>query len=101
MNITIEELKKNYDLNEEQMKQIRDAMEIAQKSIEIDAPERRSRFENRLVKIVGAQEGNYYVGEEFAEAYFLERKWVDVFLDFYGDELKFRDVVENWKKGAL
>lgn len=101
MSITIKELKKNYGLSEEQMRQVRDAMEIAQKSIDVDAPGRRSRFENRLVKIVGAKEGNYFVGEEFAEAYFLERKWVDVFLDFYGDELKFRDTVEKWKKGEI
>ena len=101
MSITIEELKKNYGLDEDQMRKIRDAMEIAQKSIVIDAPGRRSHFENRLAKIVGVQEGNYYIGEEFAEAYFLERKWVDVFLDFYGDELKFKDTVEMWKKGEL
>ena len=101
MGLTVKELKNNYNLNEEQMKKIRDAMDVAQRAIEADVPGRRSYYEHKLADIVGACEGNYYVGEEFAEAYFWERKWVDVFLNFYGNDLKFRDLVEKWRKGTL
>lgn len=101
MSVTLKELKKNYNLNEEQMKKIRDAMNVAQRAIEADVPGRRSHFEHKLAEIVGALEGNYYVGEEFAEAYFNERKWVDVFLNFYGNEPKFQDLVKEWRKGTL
>ena len=101
MSLTVKELKKNYKLNEEQMKEIRDAMDVAQRAIEADVPGCQSHFEHKLANIVGALEGNNYVGEEFAEAYFRERKWVDVFLSFYGNDLKFRDLVEKWRKGAL
>ena len=101
MSLTVKELKKNYKLNEEQMMKIRDAMVAAQRAIEADVPGCQSHFEHKLANIVGALEGNNYVGEEFAEAYFRERKWVDVFLSFYGNDLKFRDLVEKWRKGAL
>ena len=46
--------------------------ETSQRAIEADIPGRRSHFEHKLADIVGALEGNYYVGEEFAEAYFNE-----------------------------
>lgn len=82
MGITIKELKKDYKLNDEQMKKIRDAMDVAEKAIEADVPGRRSHYEHKLADIVGALEGNYYVGEEFAEAYFNERKWINVFLSW-------------------
>ena len=36
MSVTVKELKKNYNLNEEQMKKIRDAMDAAQRAIEAD-----------------------------------------------------------------
>ena len=101
MSLTVKELTKNYNLNEEQMKKIRDAMDAAQRAIEADVPGRQSHFEHKLADIVGALEGNYYVGEEFAEAYFNERKWVDVFLNFYGNEPKFQDLVKEWRKGTL
>ena len=45
------------------MKKIRDAMDAAQRAIEADIPGRRSHFEHKLADIVGALEGNYYVGE--------------------------------------
>ena len=47
MSVTVKELKKNYNLNEEQMKKIRDAMDAAQRAIEADIPGRRSHFEQQ------------------------------------------------------
>lgn len=44
MSVTVKELKKNYNLNEEQMKKIRDAMDAAQRAIEADIPGRRSHL---------------------------------------------------------
>lgn len=48
MSVTVKELKKNYNLNEEQMKKIRDAMDVAQRAIEADVAGRRSHFEERV-----------------------------------------------------
>ena len=50
------------------MKKIRDAMDVAEKAIEADVPGRRSHYEHKLADIVGALEGNYYVGEEIGRA---------------------------------
>lgn len=96
--MSIQELKKQYKLTEEQMEQIRNAMEIAYKSIQNDLPGRQSSFEHRMAKIVGAQEGNWHVAEEFAQTYFEAGKWTDVFLEFYGGDSKFKSYIEEWEK---
>lgn len=93
--MTIQELKKAYKLSENQMKQIRDAMEIAYKSIQIDMPGRQSSFEHRIEKIVGADEGNWYIAEDFAQAFYAEHKWPEVFLDFYSSDAKFKSFLNN------
>ena len=96
--MTVEQLKKAYKLNEGQMKEIRDAMEIADRAIQGDMPGRKSSFESRMARIVGENEVNWFVAEEFAQAFFIESKWQSVFRDFYASELKFKSFMEDWEK---
>ena len=53
--MTVEQLKKAYKLNEGQMKEIRDAMEIADRAIQGDMPGRKSSFESRMARIVASR----------------------------------------------
>lgn len=99
--MTINEIVKNYSLNEEKMKQIRDAMEIASCAIERDEPGRRGKFEHKIAKIIGERDDNWYIAEDVAQAFFMEKKWPEVFRDFYGQEPKFRTFLEDWRTGEL
>lgn len=93
--MTIQELKKVYNLSDEQMEKIRDAMDFAYKAIQLDGPDCQSIFEHKIAEIVGAVEGDWHVAEEFALAFYSIGKWVDVFSEFYGSDLQYKDIIKK------
>ena len=99
MNVqSVKEMQKHYHLSEKRMNDSRDAMEAAHKAIEADAPGRKSIFEKRIAEIVGANMGSWYEAEDFAQAFFCEGKWENVFIEFYSDELKFQNFMSEWRQ---
>ena len=85
-----------YKITREQYRAIMDLMDEYRNLIGNGKECSNGGFEQRMYEILPERHGDYHMCEEIAKNFMLDGRWEEVFMNLYGDMLKYSHLKKEW-----